>query len=183
MALIFSYGTLVNKRTREYTGVSGKAVPARVKGYIRRWSWHHPTQGRTALGVERADASINGMVVEIPDEEMPKFNKREFKYTRELIPQENIEYLDESFVGEVWIYVPENPELADDEHPIVQTYIDPIIEALLEVSEDFAKEFIQTTKDWALPWINDREEPRYPRALKNIDTKKVDALLKMLERP
>jgi len=48
-----------------------------------------------------------------------------------------------------WVYVQQNPQPPTDEHPIVQSYVDTILRGCLSISEDFAKEFILTTKGWS----------------------------------
>lgn len=175
MAWIFSYGTLINPEIRKKTGNSGKTCIARARGYRRRWNWQHPTQSRTALGVEKKeDCQCLGVVVEIPDSEIHKFDEREFNYRREHV--DNVEC--QVKLDEVWIYVPIEPKLASTQKPIVQTYLDPILDYFLKVDEELAQEFLQTTMDWERPWVDDRDNPVYPRALEKVDTNRIDKCIK-----
>jgi hypothetical protein len=48
----------------------------------------------------------------------------------------------------VWTYVPTIESPPTREHPIVQSYIDTILRGCLTISDDFCREFIETTKGW-----------------------------------
>ena len=100
--------------------------------------------------------------------------------------------------GKIWIYRPKvfcPPTL---EKPIAQTYVDTVLRGCLSISEEFAKDFITSTRGWSTDdlgenkinnfegdkgevfWVNDRQDPIYLRAdndyiLKNAC--KIDLLL------
>jgi len=83
----------------------------------------------------------------------------------------------------IWVYVPQKPMVPTVDHPIAQTYVDTIIRGCLEISEEFAAEFLETTAGWhpeeaahedstaqhddvipdQIPLINDRHNPIYIR--------------------
>ena len=46
--------------------------------------------------------------------------------------------------------------------PLLESYIDVVIEGALEYGPEFARELIQTTADWSQFWLNDRELARRP---------------------
>jgi hypothetical protein len=64
----------------------------------------------------------------------------------------------------------------DAAYPMLESYIDIVVEGGLEYGPDFARELIETTADWSRFWLNDRELARRPWV---HDTKAsaVDALL------
>jgi hypothetical protein len=77
--------------------------------------------------------------------------------------------------GHFWIYVPvrsvaqggqgvpgEGLPEPDVEHPLLQSYIDVVIEGGLEYGEEFAREIVETTDGWSRSWLNDRELARRP---------------------
>lgn len=47
-----------------------------------------------------------------------------------------------------WVYVPQNPLPPNPDYPIAQSYVDTILRGCLTISDDFAKDFIETTKGW-----------------------------------
>src|SRR5262249_2476931 len=60
--------------------------------------------------------------------------------------------------------------------PLLQSYIDVVIEGGLEYGPDFAREILETTDGWNRYWLNDRELARRPW-VRNPRSDKVDALL------
>lgn len=48
----------------------------------------------------------------------------------------------------VWIYVQQNPVPPSPQYPIAQSYVDIMLRGCLSISEEFAHEFIETTKGW-----------------------------------
>lgn len=48
----------------------------------------------------------------------------------------------------VWVYVQRYSEAVGPQCPIAQTYVDVILRGCLTISEDFAKQFLITTKGW-----------------------------------
>ena len=84
MAKIFCYGTLMNPQTRKLTGQSGTSTPSLIHGFRRGWTVRVESLGMFAVGVvEDKDAHCIGMVVDFPDSEISKFDKREIDYRRE----------------------------------------------------------------------------------------------------
>jgi hypothetical protein len=65
----------------------------------------------------------------------------------------------------IWVYVPVRPDGAPGEglpgpgaaYPLLQSYIDVVVEGALEYGPDYAREPIETTADWSSYWLNDRE--------------------------
>jgi len=178
---IFGYGSLINTASRDSTaGAATPAIPVRVSpgfGYIRAWN-DRSSSGFTALGLRKADgieraATINGVLYAVDGDDMAKFDAREQGYARVEVPREDIEAvswrrLPES--GRIWVYVPIKPNgepgvglpAADAQFPLLESYIDVVVEGGLEYGEDFARELIETTSDWSEYWLNDRELARRP---------------------
>jgi len=178
---LFGYGSLVNTASRNATaGRPIPAVPARIStafGHVRSWGEHIPT-GFTALVVRRAHSgeaptTINGVLYPVDEKELPRFDEREIGYKRAPVPLNVIESAGWQRLpadANIWIYVfadngarPEDhAETPDRNHPILQSYIDLVVEGALEYGEDFAGELIGTIGDWNQFWLNDRELPRRP---------------------
>ena len=74
--------------------------------------------------------------------------------------------------GRIWVYVPQKPTSAgepgvsqgpDAEFPLLQPYVDVVVEGGLEYGPDFAREILETTDGWNNYWLNDRQLARRPR--------------------
>lgn len=181
---IFGYGSLINEPSR--TATSGRrvpAVPARISagfGHVRgfvaragaRWG-----AGFTALGLRpprdgEAPATINGVVFPATEPEMAAFDRRESGYVRvEVLPAfiEAAGWQGLPPAGRIWVYVPaardgEAIRLPDAAFPVVQSYVDVVLDGCLAEGVDFARELIATTFDWSEFWLDDRPVPRRPWA-------------------
>lgn len=179
---IFGYGTLINEPSRTSTSKRRvPAVPARISsgfGYVRGFiarSGLRSGGGFTALGLRQpekgeAASTINGTIFPVLNaEEMAAFDRREGGYDRVEVDPVLIEPAGWQGLprgGRVWIYVPKGQEgkaeLPDATFPLVQSYIDVVLEGALAEGVDFARELIATTFDWSRFWIDDRPVPRRP---------------------
>ena len=182
---IFGYGSLMSKESRAKTGMTGDAIPVRVKGLQRAWNQVIPNAFVTALGVVfEEEAFCNGVIIPIAESQLPNFDKREsdggyfrIQLQRDLIDSFGM-HLPE---GIIWVYITDNPGFPSDQFPLIQSYADVALTGCFEYGEAFAKEFIATTKGWDTSWLNDRTNPRYPRAMKEVPLASVfDALLQSL---
>jgi hypothetical protein len=159
-------------------------------GYVRSWS-DRAGSGFTALGLRRpydgeAPMTINGVIYPAGDD-MSAFDQREKGYVRVEVPRALIEAVSWQALpsqGTVWVYVPkaegkqpgEGLPVPDAKFPIVESYVDVVIEGGLEYGPEFAREIIETTRDWSAFWLNDRPLARRPWVV-DKQFAKVDALL------
>lgn len=193
---IFGYGSLINTASRNATAAAPiHAIPVRVAatfGYVRAWN-DRSASGFTALGLRKsrpgeAGRTINGILYPVEGTDMARFDAREKGYVRLEVPLGEIEAvswqrLPES--GRVWVYVPVHaaggipgeglPE-PDAMFPLLQSYIDLVVEGALEYGSDYAREFVDTTEGWDPYWLNDRELARRPW-VHDPRTDAVDAIL------
>jgi hypothetical protein len=192
---IFGYGSLINSASRNSTAAKPvPAIPVRVSavfGYIRAWNDRSPS-GFTALGLRRPGPgenamTINGVLYPVEGNDMSAFDAREKGYLRVEVPRQDIEAISWQGLpsqGKIWIYIPNRLGRApgvdlpppDAEYPLLQSYIDVVIEGGLEYSPDFAREIIETTKGWSKFWLNDRRLARRPWVF-DADYAAVDELL------
>ncbi|MFC1587811.1 gamma-glutamylcyclotransferase family protein [Planctomycetota bacterium] len=181
--LIFGYGSLICQQSRDNTGDSGRSIPARLKGFKRGWLVNIPSSGMTAAGVvPETGAYCNGVLFSLPPGELQKYDARELAggYKRLELNGNDITVLADDTVipaGTVWIYTALHPSKPCDNCPLVQSYVDVILNGCLAVSREFATEFINTTTAWEGLWLNDRNDPRYVRAMPDPPTGIIDALL------
>jgi hypothetical protein len=184
---IFGYGSLINTRSRDSTAANSvAAIPARVSaafGYIRTWNDRSPS-GFIALGLRRAGPgetgmTINGVVYPVEGTDMSAFDAREKGYIRVEVPRQDLEAVSWQAIpseGKIWAYVPEQGSRPNAEYPLLQSYIDVVIEGGLEYGPDFAREIIQTTTGWSEYWLNDRRLARRPWVFDSL-YQQVDELL------
>jgi len=163
---IFGYGSLINSASRAVTGKTGNAIPARVKGYQRHWSVMSPEFGMSSVAVVAKEGHhCNGVLVEVPESELPSFDQREKGYKRSRVSVQHLSaYGDDNLPdGDIWIYHTE--EIVDPHHhcPIALSYADVILAGCIEHGEEFAQDFLELTNGWQHPLLNDRQKPRYPR--------------------
>jgi hypothetical protein len=197
---IFGYGSLINTPSRNSSVTTPiPAIPVRVSeqfGFTRVWNDRAPS-GFTALGLRKADASmpatsINGVLFAVTGGDISAYDQREEGYTRVEILRSNIETLSWQGLpreGHIWVYVPTRPgykpgeglPVPDGKYPILQSYIDVVVEGGMEYGDTYTKELIATTKGWNTYWLNDRilarrpwvEDKRYSGVdnfLKNVPT-------------
>lgn len=177
---VFGYGSLISRESRQKTGQSVKAVPVVLDGFKREWNKPSEKSKMSALGISKLDGvRCNGVIVEIPDGELVKFDMRERGYDRVDINRDSVNVLPGFNLpdGNLWAYVPKSPEKPSREFPIRQSYLDVILSGCLDFGRNFAEDFIQTTFGWDSVWLDDRHRPVYERAKFDSDVKKIDSIL------
>jgi hypothetical protein len=193
---IFGYGSLISSASRNSTvGRIVPAIPVRVSaafGYLRAWD-DRSLSGFTSLGLRKPGegekaSTINGVLYPVNGDELAKYDAREQGYRRVDVPRDAIESVSWQQLpatGRVWVYIPVNADgepgvglpAASAEFPLLESYIDVVVEGALEYGEPFAHELLETTSDWSNYWLNDRELARRPWVY-NPASSQVDELLK-----
>ena len=177
---IFGYGSLINSNSRRITGIAGDSLAVRVQGLERTWVGWKGTDMRAVAARPMADACCNGVLFEVPESELDKFDARETHYVRTLLDLAQVEYLPGyAALGKnthAWVYLYNHQGDGLSNAPIVQSYLDVILLGCQEITPTFAQEFIQLTLNWVL-WHDDRHQPTYPRAQFHTEAKQLDQLL------
>ncbi len=70
-------------------------------------------------------------------------------------------------VSKIWVQIshPDRVVKPDIDRPLLQTYLDQQLARLRNIGGNddmFAREFVDTTRNWPIYWLNDREVPRRP---------------------
>lgn len=178
---IFSYGSLAHKKVAAMTGETLGFIPARLRGHARNFRVRVPSRGFAAAGIEKdKDSEVLGMLVEVPEAELPKFDERERLYDRVELKPEDLSLLsgDPLPDGKYHLYVPKDPQPPTEEMPLAQSYIDVCIIPFIEMGGDIALQVARGMRDLDRPWIDDRKMPRYSRYLEDADGEAVDVLFK-----
>ncbi|MFC3022298.1 gamma-glutamylcyclotransferase family protein [Vibrio zhugei] len=180
---IFGYGSLMNSASRQLTGQTGQAIPVIVSGLVRHWGKIDDSYVMSPLVVQPGESEVNGVLLEVSNDQLPEFDLRERGYQRMRIPTTAIRSqhpFDKQ--QDVWVYVTCTHQPPCTKSPIVQSYVDTVLAGCLEVSEEFARHFVAHTKGWHHPQEKDRHAPIYPRmaGIKAEQLPLIDALLSEL---
>lgn len=173
----FGYGSLVNLQTHSYDAVE----PATLVGWRRRWSHRVQRNGAnvSSLSVIRASNSrIAGVTASVPGGDWDALDAREHGYERLIIPFEDLEPSAENI--SVYKSLPQNDVVGNAAFPILQSYLDCVLQGFLHIhGPDAPTAFIASTDGWETPILQDRAAPRYPRAitLSDDETAHIDELL------
>lgn len=115
--------------------------------------------------------TVNGVLYPVARDDLAAFDLREAGYRRLPVPPAQIEAVSWQPLpanGTIWVYVPIDEDgglqapPASGDFPILQSYIDAVLEGALEYGVDYAREVIETTADWSRFWLNDRAMARRP---------------------
>jgi tetratricopeptide (TPR) repeat protein len=183
---LFGFGSIMNSSTHapwlkdKSVGVLPGAVAtlSRSFGYERQWNFRSST-GFTALGVIKSTTpnDINGVIFRVPRSMMPSFDRREVGYNKVRVPLEILQFQPElegtnqqtnfelTNDDNVWLYVPLETHCthADENHPLLQSYVDTVLQGCLEWGGDhFAEKFLVSTGGWATYFLNDTPNSRRP---------------------
>ena len=199
---IFGFGSIMNRGTHGENFLPGVAVLlSKEFGYERQWNFRSST-GFTALGVSKvssgndATLDVNGVLFRVTQSMIPVFDRREVGYEKVRIPLKYLEFvvsgnnknIDSSSSlwykelgpdDRLWIYVPlaSHKKMADENHPLLQSYVDTVLQGCLEWGgEAMAEKFIQTTGGWSTYFLNDTPSSRRPWLYRK-DYSTIDRLL------
>lgn len=159
----FGYGSLVNTDTHAYED----ARPARLTGWRRAWrhTRHRDVSFLTAVPAS-PDAELWGMIACVPDRDWTALDAREYAYER-VIVSDTTRPLAGPPARDVAVYAIAAGEHhpPQDAHPVLQSYLDTVLQGYLRVfGAEGVAHFIATTDGWNAPILQDRNTPRYPRA-------------------
>ena len=169
----FGYGSLVNRDTRPAGEFS---EPATLKGWRRVWENRTADADRsqqcTSLSIEAlsqpTQGAIEGVIARMPVSELQQLDLREAGYNRLKLPVDQFELSDLVDTQFVYVYQsePQNRFLANQEHPILQSYIDCVLAGYLtQFGSAGMQAMIDSTRGWNHPVLDDRAAPHYPRAV------------------
>lgn len=173
---IFGYGSLICQDSRSRTGITGDAQPIEVRGIQRKWSMHSPEWPATAVSAHHSlDHLSNGVCFAVDEANLPKFDAREQGYDRIRLPWPDVRSLDDQALptdGILWAYVGHHSGEPTPARPIMQSYLDVILNGCLDYGGTFTQRFTQTTELWQ-HLVDDRDNPQYPRPLKSPERHQV----------
>ena len=197
---IFGFGSIMNRGTHGENFLPGVSVVlSRKFGYERQWNFRSNT-GFTALGVSKVDTNggesssqakdVNGVLFRVTQSMIPVFDRREVGYEKVRIPLQYLTFVETSDSASswyrdlspndrCWLYVPlpSHTKMADENHPLLQSYVDTVLQGCLEWGgETMAEEFLKTTGGWSTYFLNDTPSSRRPWLYRK-DYSTIDRLL------
>jgi hypothetical protein len=180
--MIFAYGSLVNPAARPK---EVDAVPALLSGWSREWMHRISTpRGKVcALTVAPdADSCIKGVVLVEGGAESFEVDEREIGYQRIPVAVQTIGGLIESPVScSLYVGAQANRGPATREYPIWRSYLDCVLSGYIRLGgPEAADDFVRSTRGWQAPFLDDRDSPKYPRAVYLTAKEKevIDAILR-----
>ena len=157
----FGYGSLVNRDTHDFP----QAARARVRGWSRTWKRTKLRQVAFLTAVEAPGAEIEGLIAAVPGADWNALDAREYAYDRHAVIEIDHEHdAERSLDVHIYRTKPEHDTDGSEEHPILLSYLDTVIQGYLtEFGEAGARRFFETTAGWEAPVFDDRADPVYSR--------------------
>jgi hypothetical protein len=166
--LVFAYGSLVNSGTRQ-SGV--RSLPGVLPGWVRQWKHCIETpNGKICALTVAPDArkEVRGLVLFQDTNDLAELDQRESGYSRvrvnvclENSPLGKMEPRFFTYVGDL-----AHSAFGSDEFPIWRSYLDCVLGGYFELGGRWAMDnFIASTLGWDAPILDDRQTPKYPRAV------------------
>lgn len=183
--IVLGYGSLLSKDSRErFSNIFTKGIPVTVEGFERAWVTRSEQEKQTYVGaVPSSSSQLNAQL--IPAQLSPALQQRERDYRfvqvkhKHVLPNvaatlsANSDDSDTDMTVfhqalapfSVWICETLACAEATAAYPVNQSYIDTCLAGCIEHGgRDEAQAFIDLTRCWEHPRVNDRASPNYPRA-------------------
>ena len=164
----FGYGSLVNRRTlrTKFLGIRR----ASATGWQRFWLPRGQDGDMALLSVQPTDDEIvQGVVVYDRAAHLPAVDEREAGYARRIVDLGRLAVERPPIADEpVYIYEAHRGALdaAETQSAILQSYLDAVMQGFRTLyGEEGLRRFVARTEGFETAVLQDREQPRYPRAV------------------
>lgn len=159
-AYFFGYGSLVNRLTHGYAPVHR----ARLRGWRRGWRATAERKVAYLTAVADPGAEIDGLIAPVAPDAWMALDQRECAYRRVDATDHVVQQAGATGIA-VYAIAPERMVLPTADHPVLLSYLDVVVQGYLaEYGPPGVAHFFATTDGWEAPFLDDRTDPRYPRA-------------------
>ncbi|NRA38973.1 MAG: gamma-glutamylcyclotransferase [Planctomycetes bacterium] len=157
--LIFGYGSLIHEKSRNQTAKCGRAWAVDVQGFERSWDIRCEKRQMTCVGLHEAfEKTVNGVIFEIDEADLEKFDQREALYERvEIDSKFMYSYNRKAIPADVkaYTYVTKNAQTPDNDFPICYSYLEICLLGCLRHDRLMAQQFVHWTTKWLKPFFED----------------------------
>ena len=123
--------------------------------------------------IARTNNYIDGVIVTIPLADLPSLDRREYGYDRVQISADDFDLPQSCAAQHIHVYVSDRSHSgrSNTQYPILQSYIDCVLAGYCAVFElTGMQQFVESTLGWDGVIENERNNPRYPRAVQLPDS-------------
>ncbi len=165
----FGYGSLVNRATHDFA----QSQPAQITGWRRAWRHTGLREVAFLSAVRDASAQIDGLIAAVPGADWAGLDAREWAYERHKVCHQVTHQAGDDLQVHVYAVPDHRAAPPSTRHPILLSYIDTVVQGYLQVyGVAGAERFFATTDGWDTAILNDRADPRYPRAQRVTDAER-----------
>jgi hypothetical protein len=167
----FGYGSLVNELTWLQ---SERRHPERHPIEIENWTreWRHCVDtpqgpGCVLTAVRAAGSRIQGILIRCDAADLAQVDAREAGYDRVALPRSDVLSPAGDLPEKLYIYTSKPPHYRPGgaDYPIWFSYAEAVLHGFLSVfKNDGVDRFIQSTRGWTAPVVDDRDNPHYRRS-------------------
>ena len=161
---LFGFGSLINlasaQKSFKRVLTQNDLKPVKIKGYERVWNaiesiaFEEEKVNGVFLNIQKnKDSILNGVVIEISNEELEVLKLREKNYSCIVI--KSVDVLDETINSDLIAFMTTNKEkiafIGQENSFIPNKYVDVVKEALKNYDENFKKGFEKTFENYPFP--------------------------------
>ena len=161
---LFGFGSLINlasaQKSFKRVLTQNDLKPVKIKGYERVWNaiesiaFEEEKVNGIFLNIQKnKDSILNGVVIEISNEELEVLKLREKNYSCIVIKRADV--LDETINSDLIAFMTTNKEkiafIGQKDSFIPKKYVEVVKEALKNYDEDFKKGFEKTFENYPFP--------------------------------
>ncbi len=157
--LIFGYGSLIHEKSRNSTARCGKAWAVDLQGYERSWEVRSAKRQMTVVGLHQSfEKTVNGVVFEIDEADLEKFDQREEHYNRIEVDTKFMYTYNRSVIPadlKAYTYVTKKAEAPNKDFPICYSYLEICLLGCLRHDRLMGQQFVHWTTKWLKPFFED----------------------------
>ena len=177
---IIGYGSLMEKSSRIRTNEEAINVkPLIINNFQREWGQRSSRYNITFLTISRKlGSTVNAVYYPLNIQSIKKLDRREKGYCRYRVKFEELRFYKQNVKPKnknFWVYLAKKNNIIapDNNHPIVQSYVDIFLNGCFQIQDkfninNFSELCVETTKGWSTSWVNDRIHPRRPFLIPNF---------------